>query len=691
MQVYKAIAEPYQLFEENGKVGLKNETGQIVLPASFQALGWSDGSFSVVNGVTGYRLEKQWGLINLKKEFITKAEFLEIRYGAGNYVVARKQLDPVHTKVGCLTLNGEIKISFQYDGIKIHGLRAIVFNLNKTTYQFGLLDLNNRVLIPEQYKNIYPLGSLRFAVENQSDKIALFTDEGKQVTDFTIDSISSYKKDLAIVYQNTKQGLVDRNGISILEPLYHQLKIIDTNKVEALSSNEWLFINDKNEIVRKVEADDLIPTHEGFLFTSNGLYGWMDTALKIKVPAIYDQLQPLTAGKLLATLRGRAGAITSDNTVIIPFVYQNLKWDDHTLRALTSEGWSLLDAQGKSLSYKSFQQLHKTSDAFFPVQYRNYWGVINDKGDEFIHCVFDSLCSYSAKWIVVKFKNQYGIIDHQENWKVAPQPFPIELVNDSIYTIHHPQNHFIKKFSGEVIYFTDNKVSFHDDLFTEYLPDGTEKYINYDGVITERVESADSKPMEKVFVLKEGLRGIKKDGKFGFIDSRGRLRIANRYDSIQDFSEGLAAIKLIGKWGFVTEFDKIAINPNYDYVQSFQNGLAIAYKNGKAGLIDSKARNILSFNYDKIERQADSKFLLINSHLKGLADERGTILIEPRFNELQKNENGLVIVRREEKWGVISSGGLSVIPVAYDRITYDPSSNQYLAQKKAEWREIEID
>ena len=37
-----SLAEPYLVFEENGKVGLKSEEGQILLPASFEALGWSD-------------------------------------------------------------------------------------------------------------------------------------------------------------------------------------------------------------------------------------------------------------------------------------------------------------------------------------------------------------------------------------------------------------------------------------------------------------------------------------------------------------------------------------------------------------------------------------------------------------------------------------------------------------------------
>ena len=35
-------ASPYELFEQNGKMGIKDERGQVVIPPSFEALGWID-------------------------------------------------------------------------------------------------------------------------------------------------------------------------------------------------------------------------------------------------------------------------------------------------------------------------------------------------------------------------------------------------------------------------------------------------------------------------------------------------------------------------------------------------------------------------------------------------------------------------------------------------------------------------
>ncbi len=60
-------AGDYKRFEENGKIGLKDESGAVILPASFDALGWSDGNFSVIGQITGYRQNNRWGTIKPQK------------------------------------------------------------------------------------------------------------------------------------------------------------------------------------------------------------------------------------------------------------------------------------------------------------------------------------------------------------------------------------------------------------------------------------------------------------------------------------------------------------------------------------------------------------------------------------------------------------------------------------------------
>ena len=39
-----SLADTFVTFEENGKVGLKNQAGAVMIPAVYDALGWSNGS-----------------------------------------------------------------------------------------------------------------------------------------------------------------------------------------------------------------------------------------------------------------------------------------------------------------------------------------------------------------------------------------------------------------------------------------------------------------------------------------------------------------------------------------------------------------------------------------------------------------------------------------------------------------------
>ena len=192
-------ADPYLIFSDNGKMGIKDDQGNVIIAPSFDALGWSDGSFSVIGNVTGYRMNNHWGILTLKNEFITKADYEALEYAGANNIIARKRINPTQIKTGCINLQGVVKIPFQYEGISIHGLRAIVFNFSKAKYVYGLVDLQNHVLIPIQYKNIYPLGTLRYAVENEFGKIALHGENGNPITDFQIDSIAQFRNSKAVV------------------------------------------------------------------------------------------------------------------------------------------------------------------------------------------------------------------------------------------------------------------------------------------------------------------------------------------------------------------------------------------------------------------------------------------------------------------------------------------------------------
>lgn len=683
------LARQYQTFEENGRVGMKDDEGHVVIPPSFEALGWSDGNFSVAGDVTGYRLQGLWGIINLKKEFVTRAEFESLTYSGGENIVARKKINSVSHKSGCINLRGEIKIPFVYDGIQVQGLRAIVFNLSNSRYRYGLVDYGNKPILPVSYKYIRPLGTLRYAVENDQGQIALFNEGGSRVTEFTIDSVSAFYKNYAIIYQDHLQGLIDRDGMTKLETKYQLVKISADGKIFAQLPNEWSIISEKNEVKKQIFVDDLrVLDDQSFYFKRGSHWGVMDYELKPTIPARYQNVVEIDKRRFLATNSSKNGVIDDKNVVIVPFSFDSIRCSNQLLCVFNRErGWQLMDLNGQTLTTRFYQKIHSITREFFLIKSKDFYGLADANGKEVVHCVFDSVAAPVDGLVAVKFKGKYGIINVNENWLAAPQDFPLQPINRSVYLQRQPENNFVKTFSGEIKYFSPYRLKFNEHDFVETLPNGIEKKIGYDGVIIHRVDPPES--TEEVFRESEGLRGMRKNGRYGFVDKDGKLRIANRYDSIGEFHEGLAPVKLIGKWGFVNVSDRVAINPNYDTPSVFFNGTAIVSRNKKFGVIDLMGNTILPLRYDMVSRQTDS-YLLSNSNLKGIADLKGNVTIEPRFDSIVSATTNLLIVCRDGKCGVITNLGLNVVPMIYDNVIFDSARNFFIAEKKSQLKEITL-
>jgi hypothetical protein len=683
--------ESFSVFHENGKAGLKDDQGQIVIPANHEAIGWSDGPFSVVGNVTGYKMNGLWGLINVANNKITKPEFTDLAPGEGLFIIARKKIHgKIKVQTGCINTSGKEVIPFQYDGLKIPAsLRAIVFTRSGNKFSYGLIDFENKILIPLQYQNIYTLGSLRYGVENFEGKHAIFSEEGRQITGFDIDSLSAFRNNVAIMYQNRRQGLVDREGNIKLEATFREIRIGEDGKIETRLSDTWLFLKGENKLLREFQADSILVVGENRLKVNlAGKFQLTDKEFKPIQPLLLDRIGPLTNGVSIVKVGKRFGTIDADGKILIQSKYTKLILDGPFVRAEqfvdNKKLWVILDRSGNAKHTKLYDFIGNFNNGIFPVRHKGFWGVIDQHGIEKVACVHDSIIQKSNDRFVVKFKRNYGIIDINENWIVTPQPHPLYVINSERYLLSTPKTKFLKSLKNEVIYFTDNDVEINERYIVERLASGDRWKIGFDGLIISRMEMAEA--MEAIFPEQEGLSAIKKDGRYGFIDDRGRLRIANRYEAVKSFNETLAAVKIRGKWGFINHGDQLAIQPVYDEVFEFNKGRCVVRQGNFYGIIDKSGRLVLPVRYDSLVLLGENRFKLKQNNVWGLSDAKGVMIINPKFDQLEYLNNGYVIVARDGKFGLLNEQGVSTIPQIYDGLSYDSIHEQYLALKRSTWR-----
>jgi len=72
------------------------------------------------------------------------------------------------------------------------------------------------------------------------------------------------------------------------------------------------------------------------------------------------------------------------------------------------------------------------------------------------------------------------------------------------------------------------------------------------------------------------------------------------YDDAYEYSEGLAAVKNEGKWGFINTKGRLVIPFEYEQGGSFKGGVVSVSKDGFYGVIDTLGQIVLDFEFPKI-------------------------------------------------------------------------------------------
>lgn len=71
------------------------------------------------------------------------------------------------------------------------------------------------------------------------------------------------------------------------------------------------------------------------------------------------------------------------------------------------------------------------------------------------------------------------------------------------------------------------------------------------------------------------LMNFDRNGKSGFIDFNGEIKIPAQFDSVKVFSDGVAPVYLDGKWGVINELGQFVVKPRFQDIEEFSEGIGI--------------------------------------------------------------------------------------------------------------------
>ncbi len=159
----------------------------------------------------------------------------------------------------------------------------------------------------------------------------------------------------------------------------------------------------------------------------------------------------------------------------------------------------------------------------------------------------------------------------------------------------------------------------------------------------------------------EGLFPIVQDRQWGYMNVKGDIVIAPRYQQAEAFSEGLAAVQRDGLWGFINPAGAMVIPPQFQAVDQggFSAGRISVLQASQWRVIDATGKTFLPGPFASPIRFREGLAVVREQNRFGFIDADGKTVIEPKFTYAGDFSRGLAPVMIDGQWtGRRVSGGL---------------------------------
>lgn len=126
-------------------------------------------------------------------------------------------------------------------------------------------------------------------------------------------------------------------------------------------------------------------------------------------------------------------------------------------------------------------------------------------------------------------------------------------------------------------------------------------------------------------IKRYGGMGWNEGGKYGLIDTKGRVVLPVEYDEIINFDEEDRSRWMIKKdsvWGLIDDKANIIVVPQYDKL-NYLGGNAFVEKNNKTGMLDKNGKVIIPLQYDSIFRISKDTIQVFKKGVPMLMNGRG--------------------------------------------------------------------
>jgi hypothetical protein len=372
----------------------------------------------------------------------------------------------------------------------------------------------------------------------------------------------------------------------------------------------------------------------------NGKWGFIDKTGKEIIPLIYDDSSWFQNGITWCKFKGKLGMIDEKGKVIVPFIYDSANWLNDKLVVAYLNGKCGLFTNAKVplcpiiYDYIGIPNGSVVQHNRIPVRLNNKYGYLNTDGKLVIPFKYNAVNPFQYCGLAtVNLNGYYGCIDATDKTIV---PFKYSFINP---------------FEPRIAMASLN---------------GYLGWVNTKGAIVVPFEYQDAKN----WFRENGLTTVEKNGKWGAIDTAGRLFIACKYDDPIYFEGNISTeVHVNGQIGILGFSGKEIIPPKYDSASTAPGGVCL---NNKWAIINKNGKEVTPFLYDwaSSAEWGGVNRVRLHGNMGLVSNTTGKPLTPLKYKSIEDCDGHRYIVIYNNRYGVLDNNGNKIASTTYDSIQY---------------------
>ena len=259
--------------------------------------------------------------------------------------------------------------------------------------------------------------------------------------------------------------------------------------------------------------------------------------------AVYQDVTEIYEGSIQVKQGDKWGIASADGSLSIPCVYDHVSTFSGG-RAIVRSGQviSAVDRTNNrvALLHEEASDFGNYADNRMGIKVSDGW-ILSDGTFQTGSIVFEEIGMFSDGYAAAKIDGKWGVVDTSGGeWII--QPDYENIVRDELGRCFAQNSVFVVEQEGQI------------QLLVNGEPVGA--------------------PYEDAHPFVDGWAAVKQDGKWGFIDTQGNVKIDFQFDDALSFGQHLAAVRVGEYWGYVSLGGEVVIDPIFLEAKSFYDGSA---------------------------------------------------------------------------------------------------------------------